>query len=468
MPFPSHDAYWAGVADFLDTHLTPDDDILAPKEFEYRFVHCFRYTISHTVPASGFQWIILHKGMLEKVAIAFLLDAAKHLHPAYANPVFVVLSSHTNLPPIPEKDNNDLIDFNQKLRSLVQSNRSKIIPPSQPTPVLSLHTPQTRGVTPSPTGTTEELTSPQPNPIALYPPPPNSSIKVSVITVCRNAAVTIEKTIQQIAAQTYPNIEYIVVDGASDDETLAVCDRYSSTITTLVSETDEGIYQAMNKGIGLATGNWLYFANADDYLFDPYVIQDFVAYIHNYPDADVIYGDHEARFPDGNASIYPSIAPEQMLEAIICFQPGCLLQPACLFHSKAFEQVGGFSEAYGIASDYKWFLEALQVEALTFHHAPRTVVSYAHGGRSGNIRPLFEEIFDIQSQNPLCQESSWLQRRSQALQQDFIHKYERMEELNRQLSVLNQQLNNTQQLVEIRDRHLTQRKQRFHSIPRQP
>ena len=420
MPFPSHDQYWVDVADFLNLHLAPDEDILAPAEFEYRFINSFSYTVSHAVPASGFQWVVIHKGLLDRLAVSFVLDTVKQCRPVYTNPVFVVFSRHARLPAV--QDNNDLIDFNQRLRVLMQASST---PSSPADPVTTAAT-------------------------AHYPTPANSDLKVSVITVCRNAAATIEKTLQQVAAQTYPNIEYIVIDGDSTDDTLAVCDRYQSAITTLVSEPDDGIYQAMNKGISLVTGDFLYFANADDYLFDPYVIQDLVAFIHDHPDCDVVYGDHEACFPNGSSSIHPSVPPEQMLDAIICFKGGCLLQPACLFRATTFEKVGGFSETYTIASDYKWFLDALQISTLKFQYFARTLVSYAHGGRSGDIRALFGEIFDIQTHSAICQELEWTQKRAQALQQDFINKYERLEEINR--------------LAAQRDRHLLQLKQRVSSV----
>lgn len=422
MPFPSHDSYWVEVATFLDTHIDENDDILAPKEFEYRLVHCFPYRVAQAVPVAGFQWIVIHKGQLDKLAVPFLLDAVKTLQPVYANPVFVVLCGHSHLPRL--QDSNDLVDFNQRLMTLVQNGAGS--GPLSVSGDASLA--QTTAVK------TAELQ--------------NTDLKVSIITICRNAAETIETTIKAIAAQTYPNIEYIVVDGGSDDGTLAVCDRYSSTITTLVSEPDDGIYNAMNKGIGLATGDFLYFANADDYLFDATVVQNVVAFIQENPDGDVVYGSHEARFPGTGvpASIHTPTSPDQMLEAIICFKGGCLLQPATFFRRTVFEQVGLLSEDYGIASDYKWFLDALQTNAVTFSYCPLTIVSYAHGGRSGEIRPLFQEIFDIQAKSAVCQQPEWREKRAIALQEDFINKYAELQTLKL--------------LAERRDRHLIRIKQR--------
>ncbi|MGK7891460.1 MAG: glycosyltransferase family 2 protein [Leptolyngbyaceae cyanobacterium] len=444
MSFPFHDQYWMDVADFLSIHATANDDILAPKEFEYRLVHCFGYAVSRVVPVLGFEWIVVHKGQMAELAVPFLLAVVNELHPVFTNPVFVIFGRSQALPEI--EDNNDLTDFHQRLRSLLQEH-----PPSPSLPVPS---PPQDIVVPIPEPIVQAT-----EPMAHRVAPIHNDIKVSVITVCRNAAQTIERTITAVAQQTYPNLEYIVVDGASDDGTLEICDRYAAAITKLVSEPDEGIYQAMNKGIHLATGDWLYFANADDYLFDAYVLQDLVSFILEHPNIDVVYGDHEARYPDGKTSIHGCVAPDQMLEAIVCFQSGCLLQPACLFKRTVFEQVGGFCPNYGIASDYKWFLEALQVSDLTFEYFDRTLVSYAHGGRSANIHALFQEIFEIQSQDVLCQNFQWSQKRLLALQQQYVDKYARLEEAHYRLEQV-------EQLQTLRSHHLIQLKQRLSPSPR--
>ena len=283
MPFPSHDSYWVEVATFLDTHINENDDILAPKEFEYRLVHCFPYRVAQVIPVAGFQWIVIHKGQLDKLAAPFLLDAVKHLYPVYANPVFVVLCGHSHLPRL--QDSNDLVDFNQRLMTLVQS-----------------------GAGSGPSSTSEDTHLAQTTEVETAELQ-HTDLKVSIITICRNAAETIEATIKAVANQTYPNIEYVVVDGGSDDGTLAVCDRHSSTITTLVSEPDDGIYNAMNKGIGLATGDFLYFANADDYLFDANVVQNVVAFIQANPAGDVVYGNVMRPGFRGQGSPHPSISP---------------------------------------------------------------------------------------------------------------------------------------------------------------
>ena len=125
--------------------------------------------------------------------------------------------------------------------------------------------------------------------------------KFSVITVCYNAEATIEDTIQSVISQTYHHVEYIIVDGASKDRTMDIVNRYREHIAIIVSERDKGLYDAMNKGIGLATGDYLCFLNAGDSFHEDDTLQQMVHSIHTPQLPDVLYGetelvDHEGHF----------------------------------------------------------------------------------------------------------------------------------------------------------------------------
>lgn len=111
---------------------------------------------------------------------------------------------------------------------------------------------------------------------------------VSVITVCRNACNMLERTIQSVLNQTYKDIEYIIVDGASTDGTLELLAQHTIKISRWVSEPDKGIYDAMNKGVGLAHGEWTIFMNAGDVFANSYVLEKVFSVLEH---ADVIYGD---------------------------------------------------------------------------------------------------------------------------------------------------------------------------------
>lgn len=112
---------------------------------------------------------------------------------------------------------------------------------------------------------------------------------VTVVTVVFNAVNTISETIESIALQTYDNIQYIVIDGGSDDGTLKVINKYLNNIDIFISEKDNGIFDAMNKGLLLATGSYINFMNSGDWFADNRVVEN--VFVENDFDADFIYGD---------------------------------------------------------------------------------------------------------------------------------------------------------------------------------
>src|SRR3989338_1857456 len=117
-----------------------------------------------------------------------------------------------------------------------------------------------------------------------------SLLKFSVITVCFNAAQTIERAMRSVCSQTYPHIEYIIVDWASTDKTLEIVDKYAGRVNKLISEKDNGIYDAMNKGIKTSTGDILYFLNADDYFCDDNVLEDIAQAFEEDSSRMLVYG----------------------------------------------------------------------------------------------------------------------------------------------------------------------------------
>lgn len=182
-------------------------------------------------------------------------------------------------------------------------------------------------------------------------------MKFSIITVCKNAEDVIEQTMKSVFLQTYHDIEYIVIDGLSADRTFSIIQEHKDKISHIISEKDDGIYHAMNKGITIAAGEILYFLNAGDYLYNAMVIEK-VAEKFKDAEAKIIYGravyknmlkDIGSRFKDGKyifdtkMDVARNIIPQQ-----------------CFFYKKeAFEEVGNFDVAFKISADLDWLLRSL-------------------------------------------------------------------------------------------------------------
>lgn len=168
--------------------------------------------------------------------------------------------------------------------------------------------------------------------------------KVSIITVCYNAAKDIEKTILSVLGQDYKNIEYIIIDGNSNDGTKEIIEKYSSKITYWVSEPDKGIYDAMNKGIKAATGQWINFMNAGDTFVDDSIISRIG--FDTIPESKLyIYGDNLDYHNDGTLSYYKAKSISYIHRGIICCHQS-------VFISTKFKDKIYYDTRYRICADY--------------------------------------------------------------------------------------------------------------------
>lgn len=204
-----------------------------------------------------------------------------------------------------------------------------------------------------------------------------SNVKISVVTVVLDAAQCIERCVSSVVGQTYDGIEYLILDGGSTDGTLDILERYRDRIDHLVSEPDRGLYDAMNKGIHAATGDYVYFLNSDDYFCDQGVIADVAEAIRQNPTADLIYGDVLTRSGDQlvRKPQVPVLNRESLCREGFCHQ-------ALFARRELLERTGGFSEQYRIVADGDWLARALAAGATSFH-LDRDVVVFALDGLSG-------------------------------------------------------------------------------------
>jgi len=170
---------------------------------------------------------------------------------------------------------------------------------------------------------------------------------LSVITVCRNAKDTIENTLLSVANQHFTNFEYIVIDGASTDGTLEILNQYKPIITTLISEPDKGIYDAMNKGVKLAIGDWIYFLGADDVFYNDLVLEEIFSFISDFNTYDFIYGN--VLFKNKNIVYDGKFDKDKLYSKNICHQ-------AIFYHRSVFQKIGGFNTEFKYVADYDFNL----------------------------------------------------------------------------------------------------------------
>lgn len=179
-------------------------------------------------------------------------------------------------------------------------------------------------------------------------------MKISIITVCYNSGTTIRDTIESVLAQNYLGIEYIIVDGGSTDATMSIVRKYDSRIDTIVSEQDKGIYDAMNKGIHLATGDVIGILNSDDFYENSGVISEVINQFMSKPDSSLVFGDVvfvESSNTEKIVRYYDSKKIKAWKLRFGWMPP----HTASFIKRSAYEQVGNYSLDYKIAADYELY-----------------------------------------------------------------------------------------------------------------
>ncbi|HEU0199649.1 MAG TPA: glycosyltransferase family 2 protein [Burkholderiaceae bacterium] len=216
-------------------------------------------------------------------------------------------------------------------------------------------------------------------------------MKVSIITVCRNAAATIEDTIRSVLAQDYAEIEYLIVDGASTDETVRIAERYrkqhGERLVRVISEPDRGQYDSMNKGIAAATGDVLGFLHADDFFAAPSTISS-IARAFTERQVDCVYGDLDFVHPDDTARVVRRWR-SQPYEPGASLRGWCPPHPTLYIKRPIFLKMGGFSLRYKIAADIDFMTRLFECERASSHHVPEVLVIMRAGGASNkNLRNI--------------------------------------------------------------------------------
>lgn len=207
-------------------------------------------------------------------------------------------------------------------------------------------------------------------------------MKISVITVSYNCADTIADTIRSVACQTYHAVEHLIIDGHSKDATVTVVEAHRHENLILISEADKGIYDAMNKGIAMATGDIICFLNADDFYLSPNVLSRVVAAFED-SKADCCYGDLCYVQQSDTSKIVRYWRSSPFHQGL--FGKGwCPPHPTFFVKRSIFERLGGFNLTFKIAADVELMARFLEVYLISSHYIPEVLVHMRMGGASNS------------------------------------------------------------------------------------
>ena len=202
---------------------------------------------------------------------------------------------------------------------------------------------------------------------------------ISIVTASYNAAATIEKTIMSVINQSYENIEYIIIDGGSADGTVEIIKKYADRIAYWVSEPDKGIYDAWNKAINVAKGNWIMFLGADDILLDG-AMTFYLDYLNKEPgldQCDIIFG--RCWLVDENGKRLRVMGDKYSWEQFRHYMR--LSHGSALHNHNLFKEVGLFSLQFKICADYELLLR----KKLNAKYADHEIIAMQIGGMSNSI-----------------------------------------------------------------------------------
>lgn len=202
---------------------------------------------------------------------------------------------------------------------------------------------------------------------------------VSIVTVVYNGAATLERTIQSVLAQSYNNIEYIIVDGGSTDGTLDLLRRYESELDLWESSKDKGIYDAMNKGVARCTGEWVALINADDW-YEPDTVERVMAAAQGRSDINIVHGDIWIHYPNGTRKVKKAKQNGFLLK----YWEMVLNHPS-FFVRRSYYTGRPFDATLRVSGDHKWTLAAWMHNAAQFLYLPVPLANFTAGGASMSI-----------------------------------------------------------------------------------
>jgi glycosyltransferase involved in cell wall biosynthesis len=216
---------------------------------------------------------------------------------------------------------------------------------------------------------------------------------VSIITVCLNSAGTIENTINSVLGQDYTDIEYIVVDGGSSDGTLDIINRHKSNIARVISERDNGVYEAMNKGIKSSTGDIIATLNSDDVYADQTMVGQIVEFMQS-KCLDAAYGDLvyiDRKHADRVMRFWKAGKYKEG-----AFSYGWILpHPTFFCRRRIFERFGYFNDKLQVAADFELMLRFVEKHNIKVGYLPKVIVKMRKGGKANVFRGIIRGNLEI-------------------------------------------------------------------------
>ena len=205
---------------------------------------------------------------------------------------------------------------------------------------------------------------------------------VSIITVCLNSVNTIEKTLLSVLSQDYKHVQYILIDGGSTDGTLQIINKYKGRLDSIISEKDNGIYDAMNKGLLLSKGEIIGILNSDDLYSSNDVISLVVDAFHNF-NTKIVFGDliHFSNKKPYHTTRYYNANHFKTWKLRFGWMPP---HPASFFHKSIYDSHGHYLTSFKTGADYEMFVRLLLKQKLTFTHVNKILVKMRTGGATSS------------------------------------------------------------------------------------
>lgn len=220
--------------------------------------------------------------------------------------------------------------------------------------------------------------------------------KLTLLTACYNSAATVADTMKSVNAQTYLNIEHIIIDGASKDNTIELVQQTGKRVTKIVSEKDKGIYDAYNKGLTYASGDVIGFINSDDFYCSATVAEQ-VMRVFEDPSIDACHANLVYVHPEQTEKIERYWKSKQITKQAMSsgFVPA---HPTVFLRRSVYERVGSFNLTYRSAADYEFLLRTFYVHEVSSVHIPEIWVRMRSGGHTGgNFRSILKQNQEIRS-----------------------------------------------------------------------